>query len=552
MGKSKIIKLPEIIIKKFVSSALINSPSCVLKELIENSLDANSSKIIIYIEKNGYDLIKVIDNGSGICKNDMKKVSLRYNTSKINNLDDLNKIMTYGFRGEALFAIKALSNLEIMSKPANQSMAWRASFNSDENILLIPAASLNGTIVSVKNLACHNIKSLYYNYSVFDDIFLVFKILALSKLNIHFVLFKDGNKYINLPSCFDNYSKVKRIEALGLKNFPANAADLFFKSSNFCMSGFFFIDKDRRPIYNYKLFFINDRFINDPQINEIINNVAKIYLSKKEFLCYCFYLYIDPSLFVINFVSKNIEVNFNSSGIYSFIENCLIQALSDNLGRKPHHVEKNDYFSHENKKDYWLMNSSLIDESTLVNKNEILTVIDDKFLFFEMDNNIFAVLLKNLRGKILLDLCIKQFVNEGNIIKKDINIYKFLTLHNTDTILLYKKMFMKYGFDFTLADNTSILITAVPALLYDLFINWNELFNELINFFDNSVVNHLSTVRFDKQIIYIFIKHIYNKSPCYNKELNNLYLDLINIKKHDIKWFNTNCFPISCRKIKFN
>src|SRR3989344_9062343 len=121
---SKIVLLPEDLINKIAAGEVIERPSSVIKELVENSIDAQSTQIFIDIENGGKSLIRVTDNGSGMSKEDLLKAPLRHTTSKIKTVHDLFKITTLGFRGEALASIGAVSSLKIKTKQENQDLGY--------------------------------------------------------------------------------------------------------------------------------------------------------------------------------------------------------------------------------------------------------------------------------------------------------------------------------------------------------------------------------------------------------------------------------------------
>jgi len=549
MNDFKIERLSDDVIRTIVAGEIVSTPSCVLKELLENSLDASSSKIMIYLENNGFNLIKVIDDGSGIRKEELEKACLRYSTNRICSLNDLNNIRTYGFRGEALFAIQSISDLEISSKPYDQDIAWKIFFDkSSGKSNLEPSSCINGTTVTARNLSFYSDSFFFTNTDTFYDIYFMFKVIALSKFNVHFILFKDGVEYKNLPPCFDHYSKVKRIEMLGEKCFFEKSFDVNFKIDDMEIRGFISVGKRKKSALNFKFFFVNDRFVNDKLIYDTISRVSKDYISGLDTLYYCLYLYLDPSSFNINLNPKKLDIMFKFSGLYSFISNCLSKVLEDNkvfFNTKINCVGDSDIDSNYN---YFLMNVGLSEKKLFLHSDKVLTVLDNMFLFFELNGSVYIVGLKNLRSKILTNVCVQQFLKRGKLFGRKISVYKFLMSDQIDSFNLYKKFFVAYGFDFECFKDGSILIYSVPDVLYNFLINWDKLFNNFLKFLGNSFISHFSLNRFDISVIKIFVKCIHVKSPCYSFELDNLYKELVNFKNNDEKWFLKNCFKVSCKR----
>ncbi|MDF5387968.1 DNA mismatch repair endonuclease MutL, partial [Vibrio parahaemolyticus] len=148
--------LPARLANQIAAGEVVERPASVIKELVENSLDSGATRIDIDIEKGGAKLIRVRDNGKGIAKDELGLALSRHATSKIHTLDDLEAIMSLGFRGEALASISSVSRLTLTSRPAAQEEAWSAySEGRDMQVKLKPAAHPIGTTVEVLDLFFH-------------------------------------------------------------------------------------------------------------------------------------------------------------------------------------------------------------------------------------------------------------------------------------------------------------------------------------------------------------------------------------------------------------
>lgn len=552
---NRIKRLSNTLINRMASGNVVSSQSCILKELLENSLDAHSTKIVVYLENNGFNLIKVIDNGEGISKNDLITASNRYTTSRIKSLEDLNNIKSYGFRGEALFAIKSIAELEIISKVRDQDTAWRIFFGKFyEGIILEPSSGENGTSVSVKNFSFFNNFDFSYfiNSSIFEDIYYVFKFIALSKFNVHFILYKDGVEYKNLPPCFNKFSKQQRIDELCGKFKFDRLFDLFLDSENIDVSGFISIGKKKRNKGSLNFIYVNDRFVYDRFIDEIIYKLSSKYLLKTQKFFYCFYFYLDPSHININLGPKKLDIKFNFLNFYSYFYNYLLKFFDDQkLSIKQ---PRKKFFSlpfHEND-NYFFMNEDLSKKKLFSSNNCILTLLDDMFLVFKMDKELYGVGLKKLRGRILFDIALNQFVKFNKLSSKQVVFYKFINTDRVDLFYLYKNIFRLYGFDLDSFDSGSVLVKSVPNILYNYLIDWNLLLNELAIYFSGQVGNFFEFKRLNFVVLDIFIKNIHVQSPCYDFELDDLYDNLVKFKSHDSKWFLKNCYKFFYKRIKKN
>lgn len=553
----KISRLTNDTINKIVSGTIISDVSDILKELLENSCDAGSSKIFVYIEMKALFSIKVVDNGSGIYKDDLINAFLRYNTSKLRHYDELYSINTYGFRGESLFAISKISNLEIISKPFTQSLAWKCFFSHlSKCFLLEPSQGDNGTVVSVNNISASLFKcnGLEEKKDIFANLFYVFKCIVLSNFNVHFIFFKDGNEYINLPKCFDHYSKVKRIELIVGRVFLANAIDFNIEDNDIKFNGFITFSSIKRGISGFKFLFVNNRFIDDKFINIALVRILNLFVKKKVLFNYCLYLFLNQNLIDINLHPKKTEIRFkNASVLYKFLFKNLSKVFLKNKMIFIYNDEKLTYFTPktlflDNEKNYFSMNKLLFLEESYVSCNKFLTILDNKFLFFELDKKVFFVNLKNLRIKIILRSCIDQFLKFGMLSSEQICLYKIFNFEKKVFLNKYKQFFVMYGFLFEFFYDGAILLCGVPQVLYNFLVNWYMLLYDLMCFLESSIVSHFSINRFDVDVINIFFKHIYKESKIYKFEVDFFYKELFVIREQDRLWFDKNCFEVSCKK----
>lgn len=554
MKDLKIEKLPNDAINKIVSGEIISDISDILKELLENSCDADSSKIFVYIENFESESIKIVDNGSGIHKDDLIKSCLRYNTSKIRNVVDLSNINTYGFRGESLFAIGMVADLEVISKPLSQDIAWKVSLDRmSDKYFLEPHVGANGTSVIVSNLHSDLFTRVRLGdaKSTFSKLYLVFKCVALSNFNIHFVLFKNGKEYINLPLCQDYASQAKRIELLVGHSFLNESVDFNINESGIGLTGFITASSGKSKASGFKLFFINNRFINDTFVNCFLRNIFYTFLKRKINFNYCLYLFLDPKFIDVNLNPKKTEVKFsNAKLLYQFLLRHVSQACLKNKMIFSYDGESSDVLYTEPVvfNDYFSINKLLGSKIAFVSSNKILTVLDNKFLFFELDKKVFFVSLRKLRSKVILKSCIAEFLKFGFLSSERVFIYKLFNFVKSNSLFKYKRFFSLYGFFFESFSDGSILLYGVPKVLYNLLVDWRRLLSDLICFLDRSLVSHFSINRFDMDVINIFFKHILKDSPVYDFELDCFYNELVEIREQDRKWFDKNCFNVSCKK----
>ncbi len=314
----KIYLLPEDTIRKISSGEFINRPYKILKELLENSIDALSNEIKIYLFNFGLDIIKVIDNGIGISKIDILNTIKRHFTSKIYYFKDLSKINTFGFRGEALSCISSISNFNIISKTKKQDYGWNL-FNEENNFLkfnIKPFLCNKGTIVLVKNIFS-NIPILRNKLLLqkYNEWLLLRKLIynfILCNHNINFYIYKNNNlfrKYISLNNV--NKDIKLRISSIYNKNIFVNCLSINIKNFYFCCYGYFFFD------YNtIKIIFLNKRIISNKNLLYfIINNFVENFFFYKKY-SYILYFNISNIYLNINIVPDKTEISFLDSSFW--------------------------------------------------------------------------------------------------------------------------------------------------------------------------------------------------------------------------------------------
>ncbi len=351
---SNINVLSEKVIRYIASGEFITNPYLVLKELIENSIDAYSTIIKVYIENNGLYLIQVNDNGIGIPKKDLLLVINRHTTSKIVFIDDLYTFISYGFRGEALSSISSVSHFSLISKTYYQNIGWKIS-NSYNNLLgyrLSPYSCLSGTIVKVKNFFLYNNIKNKYNFkkrvSFLNEWLLIKKIFfcfSLIHTHINFYLYRDS-KLLNLFLCSDNNKetlKKRIIDIYGL-NFYKSSYEININSNDILLSGIYNLFQKNVVV---QLIFINKRIITD-------NNIVILIIKKffKEF----FYKIISCSYILFltisnQWINVNIHPNKNNIEILNVFKIC--NCINQNL---LYFFSKNKYFSDEYKNFLFIKN----------------------------------------------------------------------------------------------------------------------------------------------------------------------------------------------------
>ena len=334
----EIRRLPENLINQIAAGEVVERPASALKELIENSIDANATQIDIVLDDGGKSLISVSDNGIGIEKNHIGLAVERHATSKLPT-NNLNKINFLGFRGEALPSIAAVSQLNIQTKSKNSNDAWAldvAAGNFDE---IYPSSRQIGTIISVKNLfyatparlkflKSSNLERSYCHQIVLKQ--------ALVNPLIGFRLQADGRELLNIKPENErdtNKSFLNRIRNILGKNFADEAIKIknskAIKNQGFAkINGFIGLPTLNKSNYSQQYLFINGRSIQDRNLSGAIRAAYRDTLPKGRFPVFCLYVEVPPEFIDVNVHPGKTEVRFEDNAI---IRSLIVGSISREL-----------------------------------------------------------------------------------------------------------------------------------------------------------------------------------------------------------------------------
>ena len=325
---SEIKILPDNIINQIAAGEVVENPSSVVKELIENSIDSNPTQINIIVKNGGHDLIQVIDDGYGISKDNLALAFARHATSKISTKDDLNQINTLGFRGEALPSIASVSRINIKT---NKDGGYQLRLEKGDILKKEKSPIEKGTDIKVKNLFYNTParkKFLKTPNQELRNITKIVKRFVLSHPKISF-LYKADDKIIYN---FKSTSLKNRIIQVFGNNFKDNILSVDESDVNCKVSGYVgnlnLVQKRRGNQY----IFINDRFIINESLSNSIRNCYESIMQRGEFPFFVLFLNLDPSLFDINVHPTKIEVRFIQKwNIINFINNSIKKVLKQTL-----------------------------------------------------------------------------------------------------------------------------------------------------------------------------------------------------------------------------
>ena len=326
--------LPARLANQIAAGEVVERPASVVKELVENSLDAGATRIDIEIEQGGAKCIRIKDNGYGVGKEQLTLALSRHATSKISHLDDLEAIVSLGFRGEALASVSSVSRLTFTSKPADQDQAWQAvAEGRDMQVSVQPAAHPQGTTVEVLDLFFNTParrRFLKTEKTEFQHIDELIKRIALSRFDIAISL-KHNNKIIRqYRAAPEQAQQEKRIAAICSEQFMQHA--VFFETADQALkiSGWVSDRLSPRPLADVQYCYINGRMIRDKLVNHAIRQVYAHFLPQGMFPGYIIYIECDAKEVDVNVHPAKHEVRFHQARwVHDFISSTLNATLSD-------------------------------------------------------------------------------------------------------------------------------------------------------------------------------------------------------------------------------
>ena len=329
-GPSRIRELSEHIGNQIAAGEVVERPASVLKELIENSLDAGASRIRIRLEKGGIKRIQVQDDGAGIVREDLCLALRRHATSKIATVDDLRSVRTMGFRGEALPSIASVSFLEIVSA-AEPGRGWKVRGDDPDHIE--PAPRPRGTTVDVKDLFYRIparrkfLRTEKTEYSHCDELI---RRLALARFDVAFHWSHNEGTEQQLEAAADRDACERRIRRIWGRDFLANALWLDEERAGMRLSGWI-----ARPVYSRastdrQYFYVNGRAVRDKTLAHAVRQAYRDVLYHGRQPGYLLYLELDPAVVDVNVHPAKTEIRFRDSRpVHDFVFRALHGQLAE-------------------------------------------------------------------------------------------------------------------------------------------------------------------------------------------------------------------------------
>ena len=327
----KIVLLDELTINQIAAGEVIERPASVVKEMVENSIDAGATNIIVEIKNGGISYIRVADNGKGIARDDVEIAFERHATSKIRSAEDLQEVKSMGFRGEALASIAAIANVELVSRTEDQPTGERVIAEGGEILSVEEVACSVGTVITVRNLFFNTpvrYKFLKKDFTETGYIEDVISRIALVHPEISIKLINTGKTTISTNGNGDIKSVVYSIYG---KDIAEEIIPVEYEYENIKVKGVIGKPAIARSNRSNQIFFVNDRYIKDKTLTAAAEQAYKGMIPIGKFAFLILNLEMDPSKVDVNVHPAKLEVRFSEEStvfqaVFHTIKNTLLSA----------------------------------------------------------------------------------------------------------------------------------------------------------------------------------------------------------------------------------
>ncbi len=331
---SRIELLSPRLANQIAAGEVVERPASVIKELLENSIDSGAKRIDVDVEQGGVKLLRVRDDGSGISSDDLPLALARHATSKIRDLEDLERVMSLGFRGEALASISSVARLTLTSRTRDADQAWQVETEGRDMAPRVqPAAHPVGTSVEVRDLFFNTParrKFLKAEKTEFDHLQEVIKRLALARFDVAFHLRHNGKTILSLHEAHDDAARARRVSAICGAGFLEQALPIEIERNGLRLWGWVGLPTFSRSQADLQYFFVNGRAVRDKLVAHAVRQAYRDVLFNGRHPTFVLFFEVDPSVVDVNVHPTKHEVRFRDGRmVHDFLYGTLHRALGD-------------------------------------------------------------------------------------------------------------------------------------------------------------------------------------------------------------------------------
>lgn len=333
-GGSRIELLSPRLANQIAAGEVVERPASVAKELLENSLDSGARRIDIEVEQGGVKLLRVRDDGVGISADDLPLALARHATSKIRELEDLEGVLSLGFRGEALASISSVSRLTLTSRTVDASEAWQVETEGRDMAPRVqPAAHPVGTSVEVRDLFFNTParrKFLKTDKTEFDHLQEVIRRLALARFDVGFHVRHNGKSVLSLHEASDEVSRARRVGAICGPGFLEQALPVDVERNGVRLWGWVGLPTFSRSQADLQYFFVNGRAVRDKLVAHAVRQAYRDVLFNGRHPTFVLFLELEPSGVDVNVHPTKHEVRFREGRmVHDFLYSTLYRAIAE-------------------------------------------------------------------------------------------------------------------------------------------------------------------------------------------------------------------------------
>jgi DNA mismatch repair protein MutL len=544
----RIQRLPDNLVNKIAAGEVIERPASIVKELLENSIDASATNITVEIKNGGRRMIRMHDNGHGIHSDDLMLAVDRHTTSKLDSESDLSRVSTLGFRGEALSSIAAVSCITLTSRQKATDHGWSIMLSAHvTSPKILPAAHPVGTTVEVMDLF-QNIparrKFLRSEKTEFIHIQELVKRIALSRFNLSLRLVHNDREIFHVAG--DRLDPSYRVLKVLGRRFLDHALHINQRAGDMALYGWIGLPDIARSQSDQQYFYLNGRVIRDKLMSHALRLAYQELLYPGRYPACLLYLEMDLTAVDINVHPTKHEVRFRDArSVHDFIYSTINSSLNNHLHNAKHRSEENTHnvksagvndppdnghlsYIGEPGSNYRNVINLVKTDPHNINTGIPVSLLQGRFLIFESDNKTFLMNIYRVRELIVYDK-FKITFNSGNIISRPVLVPLVLKLNKLDIEFVnqHQNTLEHAGILVSQISHDTLQIRAIPQLLT--YTDAVSLVHDTIDFLKtakkpNSDMNG---------ILYILAKHINDCAPARLSltEMNTLIKDFCAIQK---------------------